>query len=641
MSDRDLNLALRLYLEANGFRAGLAQSGADLRAWGQGARDEIRRADRALADLARGFAGLAAGGVLARELGRGVRASADLEDSLNAVKAILQGAHPEAKKLNEQMAAIRANSVAVAAGMKYSATEITDVTRELLQGGVPLQAILGKHGAAFSVEALAEAFGTTPSMTAEQVSKVAHAFGLGADQYGPAADLIARAQITAPGDLIELFHNLQQAGGTAGIAGEAMAHVDQMRALKETLAALKTVAPLGEEGGSNLAAVIMTMEDARLRGTKYMRALGLDFFDSKGKFIGLANAIDKLRESMAKLPTDEARLQALGLIFQAGGAKAASLLIAPDRPGQKSFGNILRAIDEQASLSQQMDVRMSGLQQQINMLRTTNLSTAATLFAPLRDWIKEGVVKPANAVSTAIGNAATSHPGIATTTSAIGAGAVALAGGAGLFYLLRALRGGAIGTLLHRVTGGLLGTAGGVAQGKALQAAAGVTPVFVVNWPGQTPFNGLPSGSVADAAATGGAAAKALRGLPAWLGRLRVLAGLSVGTLASGELGALGLGSLAGGVALAGAAGYGIGSLVYQAISGSKFADAIGRAVASALSPFSNEARAALERDRQQLDIHLRVDSDGDARISSARSRRIDVPNIWLSTGPRAAAAMP
>lgn len=80
-----------------------------------------------------------------------------------------------------------------------------------------------------------------------------------------------------------------------------------------------------------------------------------------------------------------------------------------------------------------------------------------------------------------------------------------LAGGAGIIggtYLAARLGNGALQGLAGKLLSRGSSTAIGVAEGKALQAAAGVTPVFVINWPaGGLPGPGIvPSGSSAGTA---------------------------------------------------------------------------------------------------------------------------------------------
>lgn len=607
----DLNLAMRLYLEANGFSSGLNQSGRDVSRWGRGVQQVIRQNrkdfDAMVGHFTRGLAGLATAKIgFDKALKPGIKAAGDLQESLLSVKQILQGAHPQAKLLADQMDRISQNSIQVASHMKFGAAEITDVTRQLLQGGVPLKAILGRHAAAFAVEALAETQHTVPSTTALNLANVGHAFQLTPDQYAPAADLIAKASVTGSGTLTELFHNLEQVGSNAHMAGNTD--------LKATLAALKAVSPLGEQGGSDLKAVIMSMEGARLRGSSYMHRLGLSFYDKKGNFIGLDASITRLREAMAKLPTQQARLEAMGRIFQTGGSSAANLLIAPASKGVKSYQEIKASIDQQASLVQQMKVWEEGFNASLQMLSSTNKTTLATLFDPLIAQLTKAV-KLTNELSGAIGNTAHKHPALAGAVSYGGAGVIAGAAGFGIYHLLKAIGPGK--RFLGAAAKNLFGTAAGVAEGKVLQSAAGVTPVFVVNFPGQAGFAGLPRGIVPageEAVAGGVIASKA--GKLARLGTLgRVLAGFGgADVTALLGSGAFGIGAVGAGVLGAGAGGYAAGSEIYKLIAGGKFADAIGSAIAHALAPFDATARGAIQRSSGKLDIN--INPDGKPRVT-------------------------
>ena len=129
-----------------------------------------------------------------------------------------------------------------------------------------------------------------------------------------------------------------------------------------------------------------------------------------------------------------------------------------------------------------------------------------------------------------------------------------LVGGA----LATVMGGGAlIGGLLKTIPGlgGAAGVAGGVAEGKMLEKATGVTPVFVTNF---SEFSGGGSAGGQGMVAQGaGFAMKMLKGGAA---NAALLAGSSMA-----EIGALGAGAMAmsaAGVVAAGAAGYGAGMLL-------------------------------------------------------------------------------
>ena len=192
-----------------------------------------------------------------------------------------------------------------------------------------------------------------------------------------------------------------------------------------------------------------------------------------------------------------------------------------------------------------------------------------------------------------------------------------LVGGAGL----------ALGTAAAARYGGkaLKGLAGkfgnvgvGVATGKALEAAAGVQPVFVVNM-----SDGM-GGTVGGVDKLAGKAGDLLN--PKTFSKLKTTAALLGGAPLS-ALPSFGAGAMAtAGVAVAGAgaAGYGIGTLINDyLIDGTALGDSIGKAVAYAISPFSEDARAAIAANKAaemsgKIEIH--VTSDGKAKVTKLQS---------------------
>src|SRR6185312_11490696 len=175
------------------FRSEVAGTGAEAQAL-------QNRYDQMINHTQAGLKSLAVGAYLYEKLKPAVDQAADLQESLLSVKGILHGAQPQAAKLADEMDRVRRNSIEVASHLKYSATAVTDVTRELIQGGVPLTAILERtdkrgrvvgHGAAYMTEVLAETKHMDPATTAVDIANLGHSFQLRPDQYGEAADIIA------------------------------------------------------------------------------------------------------------------------------------------------------------------------------------------------------------------------------------------------------------------------------------------------------------------------------------------------------------------------------------------------------------------------------------------------------------------
>lgn len=162
--------------------------------------------------------------------------------------------------------------------------------------------------------------------------------------------------------------------------------------------------------------------------------------------------------------------------------------------------------------------------------------------------------------------------------------------------------------LLRGVAGRFGGVGAGVATGKALEAAAGVTPVYVTNW---AEMNGGGGGLLGNAGAA--AAGVASVGMLARLRGLLAAAGL----VGSAPLGVAGVGATVAGVGAAGLAGYGAGSLVKMGLDSSGASERLYQTIDALLSVFGNEdaqRRQALTESLRDAkvggDVTVRVLSD-------------------------------
>lgn len=167
--------------------------------------------------------------------------------------------------------------------------------------------------------------------------------------------------------------------------------------------------------------------------------------------------------------------------------------------------------------------------------------------------------------------------------------------------------------------GSIIGAGKQKGEGGGLGGAVGIARVWVVNMPG----GGMPGGlDLPGPDAPGGGSGKK----PSRMARL--------GSLASKGLALTG----------AGAVGWEFGSMISDAIEGTSLSDAIGRAVALAISPISSEARDAL---RTELGgktavggtIRIELDQNGNARLKGMESQG-DI-DFDFSTGPLRTSARP
>jgi hypothetical protein len=321
------------------------------------------------------------------------------------------------------------------------------------------------------------------------------------------------------------------------------------------------------------------------------KATGVKFFAKDGSRRDPLDVLGDMRKGFTKLTTDAQRFNYVSKAFgKADLDTQRGILALLSGNGLKNIGEFERQIKQASgTLERDLDTAMANAADQGARLQGVLRKAAEGFARPVNDAIS-------NAIKYLINDKA---------QGGLGLGGGAIAGGAAVgavgVYALSRILPGAIGKLVGR-TGGL---AAGVAEGKALQAAAGVTPVYVTNW---AEMNGGGSSLLGTGgAAAGGAAAAGL------LARVKTLFALGASTL-----GVAGAGATAAGVGIAGAAGYGVGTGLYKyGLEGNKGGEGIGELVARFVSLFGSEEtkRAvaitdALKNSKVGGEITLRVSGD-------------------------------
>lgn len=338
------------------------------------------------------------------------------------------------------------------------------------------------------------------------------------------------------------------------------------------------------------------------------KATGVKFFDKKGGRRDAIAVLEDMRKGFVKLTTDAQRFQYVSKAF----GKA-------DLDTQRGLFALLNGKGLEDIRQFEKDIRSAGGTLERDL--PTAIANAADQASRLKNTLSEAAKDFAKPINETIANSikyllnSKEQGGLALSGGQVAGGAVA--GAVGVYALSRFLP-GIVGKLFSRAGG----VAAGVAEGKALQAAAGIQPVYVTNWAEM-------SGGGSSALGTAGAAAAGVAGL-GLAAKLRNLAG--VGALLGnaplgvvGGAGAAGMATIAGGASLAGAAGYGVGTGIYKlGIEGTQVGDKIGESVAKVLALFGNEEaqrslaiNQALSNTRVGGEIVIRVDGNPNLAVQT------------------------
>jgi hypothetical protein len=526
----DMTLAMRLLLDAQKWASGLTRAQGGMKGFVQRTRADLRSLRGEFSGITGQLAGIGLG--------------------FSAVTSLINSA-----RMDKGLTQIRQTAGATKAEIAQLRAELFRMGRETGNNVDSLQAGFGQltaGGLQFS-EALPtlEAINQTMAVTGSNATTLASAlqgaqehFDFDLSKPGMAMKILDQMTVAGRAGVIEIEDLSGAFASSAANARRAGLTFEQTLALFEGLGTATTKERLGTLVDSTLR--LFTNDQYRRAAQK---ATGVQFYNEDKSQRNPLEVIADIQRAYAKLQTDMDRDRFIARAFgktdldtQKGLASALSEgklgeILAIVQDVERATGTVARDLPEAIDNAVDATARLK-----------TVLGQAADGFAqPINRALTRGIDFLTGSGEGQLG---------------MSGGQVAGLGTAGLLSALLAKRLGARGidSLFSRFGG----TAAGVAQGKALEAAAGVTPVFVTN------ADQIGGGISAAMAGGGGAPGAAGRGVRAAQG----LAGASV----------------------AGYVGWQAGDAIYEnALSDTRVGDGIGLWLNRKLAPFSADSRQALQ----------------------------------------------
>lgn len=609
MTNRDLNLAMRISADVTRLMGGLAKGEGGLRKFGGAAKRELQ----ALGNFATSVEGKLA------QLGLGLSAvavgvqSARLDKDLKQLQLTAGATANEAARLRKELL-----DAQIATGQGVD--ELKGGVDALIAGGLSLGEATATVRPMADTLAVAK---TNADALAKAMGVAGKMFDIDLSKTDDATLLLDKMVVAGRAGNAEL-ENLPDVFARVGAnAKSANLSLDKTLALVETLS---LVEPNSER--------LSTLTDSTLRvftNAKYMKAAskatGVKFFDADGSRRDALKVLGDIKGKYDTLATDQQRF---GFI-------------------NKAFGNT--DLDTQKGLKTLLDgdalSRLDGILGDVSAAGGTiardlpdAISNAVDQTGRLKGALREAgdsFAKPVNAaISGAIkwGMDSKANGGLELS------GTDMIAGGAlGALGIAAAARYG--GKAIKGLAGKFGNVGVGVATGKALEEAAGVTPVFVVNMPES--LGGLgPLDAVAGKLGKGGKvlAAAGRFGPQALAVGAAGVAGYGAGTLING--------SMDKGLSLIHGQKTSLGSLLYDVAQGgskdrNSAAGTLGKGAAWFASPISMAATALGQQLMEALrssqpepaevkgNIGIHVTSDGQAKVTELRSN--GGPEMSVYTG--------
>lgn len=460
------------------FRRMAQNSGRSLRTLktiAMGVRQEFDRIKGLGGSMQGQLAGLGVGvGVVA-----GLKANADLERVLIRTKQT-------ADMTGEQKEDWKKEGFRIATANGVSREDVDRGFNTLIASGV-------KYDAARKT---ADAIGQTTAVTGadsavlgKAVVSGASAFNLDLNKAGAALDLLQKMTVAGRlgnaelENLADLFPKL---GGAASAAGMSLS---QALAFTETLSTVEMQPDrLGTLAESTLR--IFTNKQYRDRITQ---TTGVGFFNKDGSSRNPQDVFGDLKGKYEKLNTDEMRAKFMGVVFKGmdqDTVRGSRIMITGNR--LDTFGSQTKQLDEAAPV--------------IGRDLKENTESASGVAGRMKATFGEAIDRMATPL-----NKGFADMGRYLLDDLNLSGEQMLAGGAALgvggYYAGRGAKAGA-GALLNKFVGGPE-TLKGIAVGKVLEEATGVTSVFVTNWPAGAALGAaggpdLPNGSSSSKGKPGG-----------------------------------------------------------------------------------------------------------------------------------------
>jgi len=377
----------------------------------------------------------------------------------------LAGSAENARQLKDMLDQVESTAIAVSANAPFSAEDVVRIENSLLKAGMDIKDVVGGSGAAFAATALASLSGEMPEVVGDAMANIGTMFKFKGADYKGFADWATRVDDAAATNLPALIQGLRMAGSSAAALNISA---------NDALTALGALSPLGDRAGSSFNNFLLSFAVRR----KEMKAMGMDFF-AGGKFIGLEKATDILKQKFGGIKDEGERLGVLIKLFGEEGGRAANTFIN----AEKGFRDIEKSAKGALGVAEKLSIWGEGFNASLKKLGGTVKSTMASIFTPLLaplTWVLNAL----NTIAGRLGEIAKKNKAVSVGVSG---GLAAVGGGALLYGLYRLAKGGMAGSRVLKGMGGLKGmlggTAAGIAEGKAVEAATGVQPVFVTNWP--------------------------------------------------------------------------------------------------------------------------------------------------------------
>lgn len=332
-----------------------------------------------------GVAGVAAGAVVAG-FGASVKAAADFESQISALKAVTGASAEDAKQLSDLALQLGKDTA-------FSASEAAAGLTELAKGGVDVADIMG--GAAKASLDLAAAGGIEVAEAAALAANAMALFNIQGSEMGAVVDSIAGFANATTGSVNDFSLALKAVGAVADLSGQDF---DQTAT---AIALMGKAGILGSDAGTSLKGVLLNLIPTTNAAQQAMVELGLandetrsTFVDSEGNFKDLRDIAEELNRATKDLTESEKSL-ALEVIFGSDAIRAAAILADAGAEGFDAMAESMSKVSAEAVAAERLNNVNGSMQAMQGSLETLGI-TLGLEFLPMLKELIDSFTKLAN-----------------------------------------------------------------------------------------------------------------------------------------------------------------------------------------------------------------------------------------------------
>lgn len=305
-----------------------------------------------------------------------IEAGRELDTVMGSLKAVTGSSAEEMAKVAEKAKQLGVDETLAGT----SAASATEAMLSLARGGLDVgQAMDAAKG---SIQ-LAGAAQISAGEAADLQIAALNSFGLAAGEAGRVADVLTNAANRSATTVPELGEALKMAAPTASTLGASLEDTTTMIGLFANNGIKGTMA------GTAMRSALLSMTSPSKQASKALGELGVEAFDSEGKFVGLSKVAQQLQDAQKRMG-DSAFTAAAATAF---GREAVGFATTAAKGGAAAFDELRGKMDQQGSAGETAGAKLAGLNGAMDRLSNMTGQLKQNfyeLIAPkLTEWVDE------------------------------------------------------------------------------------------------------------------------------------------------------------------------------------------------------------------------------------------------------------